>query len=567
MKKGLYLMVGIFWLTGQLLMAQTLEAENTQALSKDARKGELLNFQYDPEAKNFTLLFGREKGKSTIYEVYQFDYDLKLIKNETLEETAAKTQYAKAISTLQEPAEGWKNPKVVRVDPAITGQIVLSQGILTREWATAVEDRGSYRYTTRYWKYNFQEKQRVTPKFEGLVPLPEGAPAFVIKMAQKAGERLTQLACATDEPSVEVTTGRQNFVYPSLWSRKRDYASATGDILIVGRADQMDFKTKEPQQIFVLLKYSAEDLSQKHYETFTLGYVQDLAYKQVLSDGSMVLIFAPMGGPGMKNKDPNPANYHYVRVSKDAILMEKIPFESKGGLWVIQNAVLTNNNEVIFYGAAVEKKKDKYFNMADGVAQGSFDNLQVMKVASGAVSFLTSVSLDQLKAQMKKPGNQKGADSYTGKDLVLDNSCVLTASGHFFFSGQQADHSAVHIFQFGPKGEFSGQYVINMEKQAKEFPIDYTLFENPDLQSLTVYIGELTAVNKGRQLKYPRLALINLEQAALSNIEAYGYGKKGEYFLDDMYPVTIIDDGAKIVFFSRDSKDAEIWLGRVKVGK
>jgi hypothetical protein len=45
-----------------------------------------------------------------------------------------------------------------------------------------------------------------------------------------------------------------------------------------------------------------------------------------------------------------------------------------------------------------------------------------------------------------------------------------------------------------------------------------------------------------------------------------GFGKKGEFFLDDMYPTTLIDDGAKVVFFSRDAKDANIWLGRVKLG-
>jgi len=564
MKKLLRLLVCVSFLFPSLVFAQVLEVENTQELSKDARKGELLNFWYNQDARNFILVFAREKGKSVINEIYQFDYDLKLIKNETLEQAAAQNQYPEAVKTENEPTGTWKNPKVVRVDPAITGQIVLRQGTLSREWAKMVEDKGNYRYTTHYWKYNFQELQRVTPKFEGLVPLPEGAPAFVIKMAQKAGERLTQLAYSTDEPTMEVTTGRQNFVYPSLWSRSRDYASATGDILIVGRADQMDFKTKEPQQIFVLLKYSAEDLSQKHYETFPLGYVQDVAYKQILSDGSMVLIFSPMGGPGMKNKDPNPANWFYIRVSKDATLMEKIPFETKGGLWTIQNVVLSNNNEVLLYGAAVEKKKDKYFNMAG--AQTSFDNIQVLKIANGAVSYLTSVNLNDLKAKLKKPDNQKNAESYGGKDLALSNTCVLTTSGDFIISGQMADRSAVYFFQFAPNGEFKGQYVVNTEKQAKEFPIDYTVFENPDKQTLTIFLSELTGVDKGRQLKYPRMAMLDIGKASLSKIETFGFGKKGEYYLDDVYPVTVIDDGAKIVLFSRNVKDTEIWLGRVKIG-
>lgn len=566
MRRVLFLFLSILFFVPFVIQAQFLESENVQELSKDARKGELMNFWYNPDTRNFVLVFAREKGKTIINEIYQFDYDLKLIKQETLDQTVAKNQYPEALQTEKEPTEKWKNPKVVRTDPAITGQIVLAQGILTREWAKSVEDKGSYRYTTWYWKYNFNEQKRVTPKFEGLVPLPEGAPAFVIKMAQKAGEKIVQLAVSTDEPSMEVATGRQNFVYPSLWARKRDYAAASGDILIVGRSDQMDYKTKEPQQVFVLLKFSAEDLSQKHSENFTLGHVQDLAFKQVLSDGSMVLLFTPMGGPGMKNKDPNPANWHYVRVSKDAELMEKIPFESKGGLWVVQNAVLNNNNEVILYGAAVEKKKDKYFNMAGGVAQSSFDNIQIMKIANGAVGYLTSVNLRDLATKIKKPGNQKKADSYAGTNFQMSSICTQTTSGDFIFSGQTADHAALHLFHFGPNGEFKGQYVVAVENQVKEQPLDYTIFETPDKQSLCVYLAELIAVEKGRQLKVPHMALLDIGGATIANVNVYGFDKKGEYFLDDMYPVTLIDDGTKIVFFSRDRKDANIWLGRVKLG-
>jgi hypothetical protein len=168
---------------------------------------------------------------------------------------------------------------------------------------------------------------------------------------------------------------------------------------------------------------------------------------------------------------------------------------------------------------------------------------------------------------MKKPGNQKSAETYGGKDLALSNTYVLTTSGDFIFSGQMADRSAIHFFHLSSNGEFKGQYVVNTENQSKEFPIDYTLFENPDKQTITVFIAELTGVNKGRQLKYPRMATIDIGNTSISDVGTYGFGKKGEYFLDDIYPITVVDDGSKIVLFSRDSKDAEVWLGRVKVGK
>ncbi|MBN2600958.1 MAG: hypothetical protein JXR87_03080 [Candidatus Marinimicrobia bacterium] len=420
MKKALLVCICVFLMVSLVSFAQVLEKDNTQELSKDARKGELLNFWYDQNARNFFLIFAREKGKTIINEIYQFDYDLELIKNETLEQAKAREQYPEISIVETVPSKEWNNPKVVRTDPTITGQIVLRQGSLTRDWAKTVEDRGNYRYTTHYWKYNFEELQRVTPKFEGLVPLPVGAPEFVIKMAKKAGEKIIQLAVSTDEPTVEVTTGRQNFVYPSLWSRQRDYAEASGDILIVGRSDQMDYNTKEPQQIFILLKYSAKDLSRKHYETFNLEFLQDVTFKQVLPDGSMVLVFAPMGGPGMKNKAPDPSACFYVRVSKDATLMEKIPFKSKGGLWIIQNAVLNNDNEVILYGAAVEKKKEKYFNMAGGNLQSSFDNIQIMKIAKGEVNYLSSINLKDLAAKNEETGQPEKSRILQRKRLYYE---------------------------------------------------------------------------------------------------------------------------------------------------
>ncbi|MCK9560729.1 MAG: hypothetical protein M0R44_09820, partial [Candidatus Marinimicrobia bacterium] len=242
MKKMFCVLFGILLLVSSVIQAQVLEAENVQELSKDARKGELVNFWYNPEARDFVLIFAREKGKNVINEVYQFDYDLKLTNQETLEQSAIRDKYPDAVVVETAPSGTWNNPKVVRTDPAITGQIVLAQGTLTREWAKMVEDKGNYRYTTHYWKYNFEEQQRVTPKFEGIFQLPEGAPALVVKMAKKAAEKIVQLAVSTDEPTAEVTTGRQNFVYPSLWTRTRDYAGASGDILIVGRSDQMDYK-------------------------------------------------------------------------------------------------------------------------------------------------------------------------------------------------------------------------------------------------------------------------------------------------------------------------------------
>jgi len=545
------------------LSAQTLEKETSQELSKDARKGELFNFAYDEGNQVYTLVFKREKKKEDIYEVYQFDYDLKMINNETMDVTKAKEKYADAVILDSAPDEGWSDPMVVRVDPNWGGQIVLRQGTLSREWAKSVEEKGNYRYTTWYWKYTFNEQKNEKPKFEGLVDVPEGAPDWVIKMAQNSSEQVKLITYATDEPSVEITTGKQNFVYGSVWARQRDYASASGDILIVGRSDQMDFDTKAPKTIYLSMKYSAEDLSQKHYETFTLGYEQNTLFKQQLGDGSIVLVFSPASYPGLKNKDPNPSNWTYVRVGYDAVVQEQINFDCKGGWWEVNSATLTDDGSVLLYGLASTKKKDKYYT---GNPIAKYDNVQAVKITDGAVSWVSTVDLATVKGKMRTPKGQKKSKPWAGSDMALDGQFTVTSSGDLIFTGQAADHSALYGFHFDPAGAFKAHYVFGTSIQNKEYGIDHAMFENLDKKTLTCYMGELENVEDGRALKVPRMATIDIASTEVSAIQTFGFGKKGEYYLDDVYPFTFIDELSKVVLFSRDKKDSEIWLGRVKLG-
>ncbi len=545
--------------------AQVLEREVTQGLSKDAQKGELFNFAFDETNQQLTLVFKREKKKKVIYEIYQFDRNLKLIKNETLEEAVAQKEYPQAANVAAAPVDPWNDPTVIRVDPSMSGQIVLRQGNLTREWTTQVEDRGNYRYTTNYWKYDFQETQRVKPKFEGLVDIPEGAPGWVIKMAQNAGEKVVLLTYATDEPVVEVTTGRQSLVYGSIWARTRDYSSASGDILIVGRSDQMDYDTKVPKQVFLLMKFSATDLSEIHRETFTFDYNIQLVFNKVLDDGTMALVFAPDSYPGLKNKNPNPCAWEYIRVSKDATIIDRIPFESVGGWWAINDAVLGKDGAVYLYGGALAKKKNKHYSTATPLSE--FDNMQVIKIAASQVAYTASATLDEMEKKLAVPGNQKKTKAFNGKELTLNQISVLTSSGDLIFSGQATDQSALYSFHFGPTGAFAGQYVINTVNQSKEHGFDHFMFENPDGATATLYLGELEGIDNGRALKIPRMATIDIAAAKISDINTYGFDKKGEYYLDDVFPFTFIDNGERVILFSRDGKDSEIWLGCLKFGK
>jgi len=289
-----------------------------------------------------------------------------------------------------------------------------------------------------------------------------------------------------------------------------------------------------------------------------------MIYNQQLGDGSIVCIFCPVSYPGMKNKDPNPINWQYVRVGADAVVKDKFAFENKGGWWKITNAVLSGNDEVLIYGLALQKKAGKYFSSA--AALSDFDNVQLMKVANGEMSYLSTVSVKDLEKKLQKPGNVKKVKAYAGKDMVLTAMNTLASNGDLIFTGEATDHSVLYAFHFGADGVLKAHYAIGMDVQMKENAIDHTIFENPDQKTATFFIAELEKIDNGRYLKIPKIASIGLTGGTISDIETYGYGKKGKYYLDDVYPYTFIEDGQKVVFFSRDDKDASVWMGRVKLG-
>lgn len=566
MKKLLILCLLTLFLGSSIVLAQTLEAEKSHEISKNARKGEIYHFSYNDDTKEYLLIYRRDKKKDYLYDIYKYDYDFNEIFHEEVEGTVeTRKKYEWVFPTYFEE-EGWNNPKVLRVENNWGGDIVLRKGYLTREWKTKVEDRGSYRYTTRYLKYDFNEEEKIKPKYEGeKAEVDDRAPGFVKKMALAASSKLSLVDYMTDEPTVEVTTGPRSFAYPSIWARTRDYASASGDVVVVASNMQYDTQSKNTIVKYVILKYSAETLDQLKSSEINYDYPTFPMYKEHLSDGSMAFIFAPASYT--KNTDPNLVNYHYVRVSKDAEVMDNISFDSPGGPWKIYNISLTNDDAVYIYGQAslkdMKKEPQKVYATMD-----KFDNLQAMKISKHKIDYITSVPMDVVNGQIRTPSNQKKAKPWGPKDFYLVPEPTITTNGDLIISGAFTDNGALHYFQFDNKGDFKTQYIINTDdpKKSSEFGFLHFLFENPD-GTMTMLIPEIKDEKKGQQFRYPKTATIDLAANTISDVNSWGYGKKQEFYLDEGYPTTFINDGNELVFFSRDKSEKRIWFGRIKLGR
>lgn len=566
MKKLLILGLFALMLGSANSIAQTLEAEKAHEISKNARKGEIYHFSFNEDTREYLLIYSREKKKETLYDVYKYDYDFNEILHEEIEGTVeARKKYEPAFPTYDD-TEKWDNPKVLRVENNFGGDIVLRKGYLTREWAKRVEEKGDWVYTTRYLKYDFVEEEKIKPKYEGKkAEVDERNLGFVKKLAASAAAKLTLVDFMTDEPTIEVTTGPRNFVYPSVWARTKNYTNANGDVVILAQNTQFDMQNKNTLVNYVVLKYSATTLEQLKSSEFTYEYPTFVMFKQHLSDGSMAFIVAPASY--VKNNDPNPRNYYYIRVSKDAEIIDNVNFESKGGPWKITSINLTNNDEVYIYGQANAEKKDKEPQKVYQTLD-EFDNLQVMKISGHKVDYLTSVSLEEANKLLQKPANQKKSRTFEEDNNYLIASPTITSDGSLLIAGAPKENEALHYFHFDSKGNFRAQYVVNIEDPKKTTLVGLMqfLFENND-GTMTLLIPELVDENKGQQFRYPKTAIIDLTAGDISELNSWGYGKKQEFYLDEGYPTTFVNNGNNLVFFSRDKSNKQIWFGRIKLGR
>lgn len=557
------------------IYSQKLEVEKTHSLSKDAKRGYLGSFNYDQNTKEYTMVFVREKNKKTIYVTYKFDYNFNQI-NEN-EEELSLVQASKKYDWVEydEGSSGWSNPTVVRVDANAwgAGQLVLRKGTITRKWATDYYQTQGVSYTTHhwvgYWKYDFNELEKVKPKIEVTVEIDPRAPKMVKNMAENAAKKIFLVAYQTDEPETEITTGARSF-HPkynkTLWERKRDYSTASGDITIVGRQYYAVDKTFYNR--YVALQFSATDLSLKNQTLIEVDYGVDVIYKKVMPDQTIIFIVAPLSGVHVKPAKPNPNTraFIYFRVDKNANLIERIEFESPSSKWDINSGNLMPNGDIFIYGEAVSKKNDKYHCEQMNVSK--YDNFQLMKVSGGKLAYITSTPVEEFTSRLKLPANVKKIEPYSGKKFEV-GGLNITGSGDIIISGQNNDGGKfgdIMLFHFGSDGRLKAQYGYKLEETGKEATSQGTLhveFENPDGKTMTWIVYEMKGVDGQRLLMYPRLSVINLEKATISEISTYGVSKKDEFFIDNSHPILLIDDDQKVVFFGTDKKDKTLWFSRI----
>ena len=338
------------------------------------------------------------------------------------------------------------------------------------------------------------------------------------------------------------------------------------------------------------------------------------------------LVFAPVAVPGMKKQaDPQATNYTYVRVGADTKQKERIAVASPNSIWVANGMATLKDGTVAVFGPANDKTDD-YFNesivsqVASESLRGPLEdkfkakNFQLLKVANGAVAYITSTPVPEFEQKLQTPPAQKRTPEYTGKRFKV-NSGMQMANGDLLISGQSyglergafglgapkatssggglvgglgglmsgkggttmmtaannREYKDVMMFHFDPQGHLRAQYGVRRQennKYSEQNPNNQRLYPVQDGRSLYWMIGEISGIREmggmesgtAKVLYYPAVAKIDLASAKLSNFTKFG---NEQYFLNNSMPELLMGGKNNIVYFGENKSGKTMWFGQM----
>jgi len=544
----LTLVVSLFFQSANVA-AQQVELEATYEIANQAKRGELQNVAYGEDGYIMSYVI-RDTKRMIKMQHYHFDNDFEFIKmeEEVIELEKAKRKWV----WFRGEAEGTQK-QLLKVENNMIGQVALKKGVFVQkvDWYNGVS----------WWDFDVQEKTK--PK-------------------DPAGRKLTLIASKTDEPT--------RMISYSGWSwlgkgKTKAFSDATGDVTLICSVlpKVKDMKAGITVPPYTIMRVSVEDqsiLSEAYFgEDEFKGRPQQILHTSHLANGNIGVVFAPIGGPGMKNiADPDPLNFTYMEFNpQTAAIAKTVPIKSLNASWAI-DAIVSNGDDIFIYGPAENSKNTKYANLQ---SPGKYSQFCLTKITGQELAWITNTNLEEFKSVLKGPPSQKKVPQYTGKKFVI-GEFFITSSGDILINGQNTKSTAdgveykdIFAFHFNSSGKLKAQYGVDIKetnKYAKSMPTQSLFRETQDGNSVAWIVTEVAGVKakwggkSPRALNYARISEIGLADAAINDFQSLGYSKEGKYYLENSFPIlpTIIG-GDRLTFFGSNKSGSEIWFGRVEL--
>jgi hypothetical protein len=587
-KSILILTLGLIF-SGNLLRAQTLEVEkNLELTGKSKSKGYLGKVTIDDAKQQFDLVFvTKEKRDKVKFEVYKFDYNLNLVSNynDEQEVSAARSKFSWFNF-------GGKDEEVytgITAERNMSGKLVLKKIRITKKF--------------NWWRGKYEYDKDVLDK---------------------------------EKPTSMDEDGNKRKLYYTAHQE----ISSSGELLVLALVNRgMLDMFKNGSREYLLMRFN-KDLKIAEETKLTFSTPQCLVFSGSVagsdpnSDNDGIFIFAPYGGQGYgKVEDPDPTNYTYVRTAPGGKIIERFNFRSECNYWAVMDVSISGNDVYVYGPGKIDKPERNYTKvpyavtqdfMASGLTEEQrltsleemkYSHLQIMKLSGGKLSFLTSVSIDDINSKAIKPPSQKKLYEFDGKRFVLSD-INITASGDIFINGQDFSgktgsgrtYKDFLMFQFDNTGTFKRFYGIQNTAKSPLFGPKATaiaassaIIESPDGKSLfwqiyfvkdidedcSSYTSEsMTTVTTYTTCYYTPLfqlktGTIDIATGGVNDFKNYG-GNDYYLYIDLQQskgkdvPYIFINGGKQIVYIARERKGgirsnerwgSGLWMGKFDPSK
>lgn len=521
--KKLSLLLGFsFLLLSYKGFTQTVDAENTYALTGKAKRGTLAQVERT-DGGNYKLYYiTKANAKKAKIQVYSFDKDfnfLDLSEEEILFEKI-KEKYS------------WFN---------FNGELYTVDAI-TLNWNPAMPLK--------------LKKKRITYKYD-----------WLLLGYYKTVEILDKVKPRDED-------GNKYF------AKKYFEDETTGDLYIVaGVAPGAISKDAGEQLTDIRLIKFDWNLNKVAETKIPFEYGQEVAFGQAFLEADPknkeantiaggVLVFAPTVWKGSSApKDENKGNFTYVEFDKDCKITHRKAFDNPSPGWAIDAAQWMENEkggrDVYLYGAAAFGK-DKYYNVA--VQSGKKKSVQVMKVSSGEIAYLTETVLEDFENMKVLPPNNKKGQNYDGRTKPSLAFTPLSTGGFILYGqyydseGKPGDFTAWH---FDSNGKLVANYMRNMANSVKfKAGVQHQVLENENGVYWVAFepsgTAEMVWIN-------PVITKIDIKSKTMNDPISLGAeGKKQMYYVDKSFPMLGVSE-TQHVYFGSDKKGKNIWFCRVNL--
>lgn len=566
LKKGIALTLLTIAMIAANTFAQTnyLEKEVAHQISNKAEQGYLGNVETDDATKEIRMFFVTAlKSKKIKVEKYVFDYDLNFKTSEKEE-----YDYAKDVKSKYKWFK-FRNEEIEKVigvtaEPNMMGNLVFKRKEITNYWS--------------WFSGGYKTEIKTTDK---LKPKGEDGKRYFYRSHFDNDETGEVLALVSPKFAPKEASKMQEEYRIIRVNKDLDIVSTT----------ELNFP--HPQWMIFSGRFTR---------------TEDDFY-----NGDYVAIFAPHDLMGVKNPDPNPTTYTYVRISPEGKIVEKIPFTTKATKWMIEG-VYDKDGVTTIYGAGfkIDKPKDAYANFKNYVpTEKGFDNFQIVSIKDGKVQFVSTPNLDEMSGKTIAPAGQKKAKEYEGGRLRITgietagngDALIMAQMLNKNIASQLIVYKDFMVLHFSKDGELKRVYSIDSPAKGGMYnatdpvssPATRPSFSNIFLGGGGKYAywvtGLVTKVDKATVSYYflnektttwtPREQLImgriDLENNTMSEIQTAGDGVKGrkDFFLRKDIRYASINGGKSLVVLGEDrmslgvfsKNDNYIYLGLIDMSK